>query len=254
MCGVIGYLPGDPSQLDEDVQETMFERLMLESRVRGTHAFGIYTRCSGDFFCARSHILDEVIKHFCPSHPAIAHCRYSTSGDWQNLDNCQPIVVESPDGVTRALAFNGIVHMGTREEFEAAFGVRCDSDNDGEVFLRMLENYGLVPCAGGTEVMEPREAIAATDIVQALSGSFAGVWLRVDPPGWATGNALDDPPHGVAHMYVARNARRPLWVGEWFGATWYASTRDIMMRAGFHPDCVMEVPVGAWKTRIKETK
>jgi glutamine phosphoribosylpyrophosphate amidotransferase len=147
MCGVIAYFPHDASDgFDFDYARLIFTRVMQESKVRGLHSFGLahvetypvpteYSphQRTGSVSVIRAHSLELVTDAFQPAWPTIAHCRYSTSGDWHVLDNCQPIVVGD-----LALAFNGVIHMGTKEEYEAAFGVRCVSDNDGEVFLRRL--------------------------------------------------------------------------------------------------------------------
>jgi glutamine phosphoribosylpyrophosphate amidotransferase len=220
MCGVIGYWPGPDCDLD--LQGTMFERLMLESRVRGTHAFGICRDLEDRFDVLRSHSLPEILNHFDPAATTIAHARFSTSGDWQTLSNNQPIVAGG-----RALAFNGVIHMGTRAELETKYGVRLETENDGEVFLRLLESYGLIPTGSdqGTGAMESAEIVAALDIVNSLEGSFAGVWLR------------------DGQLYAARNSRRPLWSGLYYGAIWFASTADIMMRAGFELDYIDEIGV-----------
>ena len=171
-----------------------FGRLFQESTIRGLHAFGLaQPAADGALAVTRAFHRDEVLAEFDPARPAIAHARYSTSGDWRDHANNQPIVVAD-----MALAMNGVLHMGTKAEFEAAFAVTCQSDNDAEVFLRRLA-HGQV----------------ATDFLRGLAGSFAGTWLQ------------------AGQLYAARNVRRPLWRCEAYGAAWVASTRDILARAGF---------------------
>ncbi len=189
MCGVVGYWPIKPDGAWE-----AFRRLFTESSIRGLHAFGIVQSAAP----LRSFNLDDIVASFNPKLPALAHARYCTSGDWRVLENNQPLSIED-DGFTLSLVFNGVIHMGTKEEFEAAFGVHCEHDNDGEVFLRRLE-LGNDPA----------------DFLAKMTGSFAGCWL--DSEG---------------KMFAGRNARRPLWRCDAHGARWYASTRDIFHRAGF---------------------
>lgn len=186
MCGIVGYSPVSPSE------ETVlaFQRLFLESTVRGLHAFGIADPNRGVFRTFDPHLVPLA---FDRGAPTIAHARYCQSGDWRVMENNQPLVVGS-----RALAMNGVIHMGTKEEFEAAFGVQCTVDNDSEVFLRRLE-----------------QGRAPLDFLKELTGSFAATWLD----------------NGV--LYAARNPRRPLWRAEEFGGVWFASTADIFRRAGF---------------------
>jgi asparagine synthetase B (glutamine-hydrolysing) len=189
MCGIVGYVPEHPSS----DAPSAFTRLFQESRVRGLHACGLAQPYMGGFHVVRAHEARPIECAFDPARPAIAHARYSLSGDWQVLDNNQPIVAAG-----MALAFNGVISMATKPEFEAEFGVQCEVDNDGEVFLRCLQR-GEAPQA----------------FLARLAGSFAGVWLE----------------DGV--LCAARNERRPLWRCVAYGAAWWASTRDIFRRAGF---------------------
>lgn len=147
---------------------------------------------------------------FDPMFPTIAHARYSTSGDWHNAKNNQPLIIKV-DGDSLSLAFNGVIHMGTKTEFEAEYDVKCDSENDGEVFLRKIEK-GLT---GRHSSRSHMIVETARTFIENITGSFAGVWLD--------GHDL----------YAGRNSRRPLWVAEEFGGRWYASTADIFKRAGF---------------------
>ena len=195
MCGVVGYYPVESLASQQD-----FADLFGESTIRGLHAFGL-AQSSHDVI--RSFEVKDIIAAFDPSRPTIAHARYCTSGNWRVLENNQPVVVDS-----LVLVFNGVIHMGTKEEMEEEFNVSLSTDNDGEVFLRCREDR-----------MTPWE------IIGGMKGSFAGLWFDID-----------------GKMYAGRNARRPLWRCDHLGARWYASTRDIFLRAGFpEPE---EVSVG----------
>jgi len=121
MCGVIGYWTYDP----KPEADAAFKRLFSESAVRGLHAFGLYQRYSETI---RAFHHDMV---FDWKLPAIAHARYSTSGDWKNHSNNQPLALSD-----FVLVFNGVISMGTRKEMEQAFHVELETENDGEIFLR----------------------------------------------------------------------------------------------------------------------
>ena len=203
MCGTVGYYPLTSEH--PNLRREAFCRLLTESQVRGMHAYGIFQPASG---CLKSGDLQDIKNYFLPEYPMVAHTRYSTSGDWRNMENNQPIQVEG-----LVLVFNGVIHMGTREEFNAAFQVECLSNNDGEVLLRCMD--------GGTTGVR---ALQAESFILNTRGSFAGCWF-------------DD---GI--MFVGRNPRRPLWYCEHLGARWFASTRDIFLRAEFPEP--LEVPVG----------
>lgn len=194
MCGIVGYKP-----LEENAEAgPAFKRLFDECSIRGLHAFG----ASQPGVTFRSFKQDEVYGRLSSNVVTIAHTRYCQSGDWRVLENNQPIVVGD-----MALAMNGVIHMGTKEEFEKAFGVLCEADNDSEVFLRCLE--------AGED---------AAHFIDRITGSFAAVWLVGD------------------RLYAGHNWRRPLWRCRAYGGLWYTNTRDIFLRAGFpEPE---PVPVG----------
>lgn len=186
MCGVIGYHPITGLG---DVQIEAFTRLFDQSRIRGHHAYGIATSKRA----LLSYNWKELLEHFNPVMPTIGHTRYCQSGDWKVMTNNQPLEVAN-----YKLAMNGVIHMGTKEEYEAAFNVKCSVDNDSEIFLQRL--------VAGEDPLE---------FIRTITGSFAATWLRDNT------------------LFAGRNARRPLWKCKAFGAMWYASTRDIFYRAGF---------------------
>src|SRR5688572_15511160 len=104
MCSVIGYQPIKP----DDKAHDAFRALMYQSRIRGLHAFGLAqhsgAKIGSDYFVLReTGDYGAILQAFNPLLPAVAHCRYSTSGDWAVLDNNQPLVVGS-----LALAWNGV--------------------------------------------------------------------------------------------------------------------------------------------------
>jgi len=127
------------------------------------------------------------------------------------MENNQPLVAGG-----RALVFNGVIHMGTKPEFEKEFGVQCTTDNDGEVFLRMLAKADETAEGDGTRSAHDDAEHILNVMDQQSHISFAGCWLDLQGRLWA-----------------ARNERRPLWRASILDATWYASTRDIFLRAGF---------------------
>lgn len=198
MCGVIGYRPS-PVEGTLDDNKILFQRLLEESRIRGTHAYGIASRDrnTGLAYARRSHDIAEIVGEFDPLYPSVSHTRYSTSGDWQDHRNNQPIIVGNT-----ALAFNGVIDMGTKVEFEERWGVKCESDNDGEIFLRRVVDHARDPA----------------QFLMGLEGSFAGVMLTFGSWG--------------ERMFAGRNERRPLWKFYASHATWYVSTLDIARRAG----------------------
>ena len=214
MCAVIGFYPS----ADADATETRlaFAALVRESVIRGMHSYGLAWQMRHAIQYTKTHSLDELLASLDTTVPCIFHARYSTSGDWQNHTNNQPIVVTDHPGADMAIALNGVVDMGTKEEIERRWEVSLESENDAEIVLRRMQRG---------QNREQRLDILDT-FVRNLTGSFAAVLLVND------------------RMYAIRNARRPLWRARWKRAHWFASTRDIFVRAGFPESEAQEVTPG----------
>lgn len=176
----------------------MFDAIARESQIRGLHAFGAAWYATGqassELVCKKHLSLDGLLADVPRELPGrfIFHARYSTSGDYRELSNNQPIV---RDGA--ALAFNGTLDMGTKVEMERRHSVELLTDNDGELAL-------LAALKG---------ADALKTFVAGTRGSIASVSL--------VGGKL----------WAIRNARRPMWSLYIPGGKFFASTRDIFKRA-----------------------
>lgn len=192
MCGVIGFtgtLKQEPLEL--------LNLLIYESRIRGMHAYGAAIAQRGALISYNKQFSLEQIIAFIAKFKGreinlIAHTRYSTSGNWSDHDNNQPVVTEP--GI--ALVFNGIVTQLKKAAWESAYSVRCETENDGELITKML--------AAGVSVPDAIEQTGAT---------FAGLWLTPDG------------------LYAYRNLKRPLYRSVHESGTFYASTADIFKRA-----------------------
>lgn len=177
-----------------------FLRVLHESKIRGLHAFG-FAWCNSVGVVRTSKFLEfgdlldamEIIQPL----KTIVHCRYSTSGDYRTMENNQPLL-----RANQALAFNGVIDMGTKAEMEARHGVTLQTENDGEVPL----------------AVQPEDPFKFFDGFQ---GSFAGLLLS---------------PSGIR---AYRNSRRPAWVTRSGEATMVASTADILRRAGLPPGAML---------------
>lgn len=190
MCSVVAF---------SGKNKTRLLPLLKESIIRGMHAYGVayYTDTESvvgkSIKTTKSHDLDEVIAvaYEDKLSPLIFHARYSTSGDWRDHTNNQPLQRNDC-----ALAFNGTLDMGTKEEMENRHGVKLQTSNDGELALLALD-------AGKLETF-----------VAQTRGSFAGVILY------------------EGRVWGLRNERRPLWVVRGDDYAYFVSTSDIARRAG----------------------
>lgn len=184
----------------------MLCNLFEQSRIRGLHSCG-YSFLDGKVINTRKFFDTDELKHslmpFAKSHlgkplKIIGHTRYSTSGDWEDHRNNQPLHVVGPDKHEISLVFNGCIHMGLRTEYEQAYGKKYTTDNDGEIFCR--------------KVLDGEDWHGFVDDG---SFSFAGAFLH------------------KGQMHAIRNRNRPLWFGYSLRAIFIASTEDIFRRAEF---------------------
>jgi glutamine phosphoribosylpyrophosphate amidotransferase len=105
--------------------------------LRGVHSFG-YSFYSGETIITRKFVdfgeFHDSIQREAPEK-FIAHFRYSTSGDYKNPDNNQPLQSKNT-----ALAFNGVISQKSKNEIEAEYGIKMPSDNDGHVLLQKYKD------------------------------------------------------------------------------------------------------------------
>jgi len=212
MCGVVAYATQEVTK----AQEASLIRLFRESKIRGLHACGISWLSEGRLLTAKFHevpqltaLLEGLLRGL-RGRPLklIGHTRYSTSGDWADHANNQPLNIKAgpPAGKTGelpdvpesavSLVFNGCIHMGLRSEYEALYGREYVTDNDGEIFCRKVLDG------------EDWERFVAEG-----SFSFAGTFIY------------------QGKLVVMRNRNRPLWTCTEDRAVFVASTADICRRA-----------------------
>ena len=185
MCGVVGFYCEQPNEGHID----LLDKIINQSKIRGLHSFG-YTYKDEKLTTVKQHEIKDI--SFPLANKIIYHNRYSTSGDYKNHDNNQPIHIDDI-----SLVFNGVLDMGTKEEIEQRYEVNMQTDNDGEIVIKKC----------GKDKHKIQEFITNT------KGSFAGLILT-------DSNAL----------YVIRNPNRPLWRLQHDNAFYFASTRDIFKR------------------------
>jgi hypothetical protein len=199
MCGIVGIYTEKPSQS----VVTLFQLLMLESGIRGLHAAGVY---SGGKVQKYQGGVNEVLPQIKldPKHKLfMGHTRYSTSGDYHDLNNNQPLQLGE-----LTLAHNGIISMSS--EFAQIFGEPCVTNNDSEVILCKVAKHAL-----------------RTNLVSAIAKSLVEV-NDISRPIFACALV-----HGDQDVYLFKDDIRPLhlfWVKEIRCWVW-SSTLDIMQRA-----------------------
>ncbi len=197
MCAVIGYFANEAKP--EHVE--MIHRLMMASKIRGLHAFG-YSIWNGNTIATKKFDNVESCQNSLvkskPFRMLISHNRYSTSGDYKNPDNNQPLHITSPARGSHALSlvFNGVISQATKEEYSKQYDIHCQTDNDGEIFAR--------------KVLDGEDW---ANWVSRGRFSFAGIFIH------------------KGEAWMIRNKNRPLWYSITDGAVFVASTEDIFGRA-----------------------
>ena len=189
MCGVVGFSCKHPGQH----HVAAIQRLFTQSKIRGLHAFGISYYEENQIKTSKHHKLVDCCSAIPLTNKLIGHCRYSTSGDYADHQNNQPIHLDNA-----AVVFNGVISMAAKCEYEKMYRRKYQTENDGEIFLDKFVRD---------------EAWA--NFVTYGKFSFAGLVL------W------DD------QLIAIRNAHRPLYRLVEMEAVFYASTADIFRRAGF---------------------
>lgn len=161
MCAVIGY--------SGKYQKPLVKKLLSNSKIRGVHSFGyssyvgkgLVTRKFLDFGKFQDSLETDKPNKF------IAHFRYSTSGDFRNEENNQPLQVGNV-----ALAFNGVISQKSKSEIELEYDTELLGDNDGYL---LLEKY-----TDQTFIRKPAITFAAVGMkdgkVFALRNSKRPLW------------------------------------------------------------------------------
>lgn len=191
MCAIIGFHCKNPTEENF----LLIKKLWLNSKIRGLHAFGYSFINNSELVTRKFNKLDSLIESLYSDWPItnmIGHCRYSTSGDWHNELNNQPIYKQET-----AMVFNGVISMKTKKEYEIEYQSKYQTENDGEI---VLDKY-----------------ISGENLEEFLSlskFSFAGLLLQKNK------------------LVAIRNQRRPLWISEFNGMSLFASTKDIFKRSG----------------------
>ena len=185
MCGVVGFSSDEVTQEHLD----LLNGLIAQSKIRGLHSFG-YTYYDGEFITNKYFDMSELDGR--SFQKLIYHNRYSTSGDYKDHNNNQPI-----EGDEIHLVFNGVLDMGTKEEMELKYDIKMNTDNDGEILIKK--------CGSDKEKIKR--------FVEDTTGSFAGLILTRSN-----------------ELLAIRNPNRPLWKLNHEGAVYFASTRDIFKR------------------------
>jgi len=129
MCAIVGFISENPTQEAIDT----LKRLFIESKIRGMHAYG-FAAVEDKPVVEKSNTLKPLLDKIHHPKALIGHCRYSTSGDYLDMKNNQPLSYND-----EYLVFNGVIDMGTKAEMEKRHGIEMSCENDGEIMLHKAD-------------------------------------------------------------------------------------------------------------------
>jgi glucosamine 6-phosphate synthetase-like amidotransferase/phosphosugar isomerase protein len=131
MCGVFGYIrKNNDFQSKANFDNGLVSHIALLSAERGPHAWGIAWRDFTGMYCYKQprRLEDTLIINNLWANAMIGHCRLATDGNYKEVSNNQPIMINQV-----ALAHNGIVknykYIKDREEYPVS------TENDSEILL-----------------------------------------------------------------------------------------------------------------------
>lgn len=169
--------------------------LYQASKIRGLHSFGFAATNGATLALQKFDRLDllQACLSSLAGYPValIGHNRYSTSGDWREPDNNQPLMKDRI-----LLAFNGVIDMRPPADWVKNYGGDFETQNDGEIFLNWL-----------------RDRKNPVAFLKKYPCSFAGLFMS------------------NSQVWALRNDNRPLWYLEINQSIFVASTNDIFKRA-----------------------
>jgi glutamine phosphoribosylpyrophosphate amidotransferase len=192
MCGIIGFQSNNVTKSDLKT----LKRVLIESRIRGKHASGVaWCNHKGQIL----HHIDTIPIDELAEKLDLSKLVYNKSISMiaHARYSTSDIRYNQPIvGDKLAIAHNGVITQSNPDTWEDTYGYHCVTKNDSELLLRAIENDD--------------------NIVDTFSdSSIAMVCLRDD---------------GVVDCF--RNSIRPLWSGKIGSGVVYASTFDILNRAG----------------------
>lgn len=173
----------------------ILKKVMIESRIRGKHASGIAWWNAGIIHSdVRPVPIDELVNSFDFSSIVF---NGSISMIAHARYSTSDIRYNQPlVGKTLAVVHNGVITQSSPDSWKETYGYDVVTSNDSELLLRAIEN--------GDNIFDKFE-----------DSSIAMVALKND-----------------GTLIYTRNGIRPLWMGKIGKGTVYASTFDILDRAG----------------------
>ena len=178
-----------------EAEMEIVRQAMVASRIRGKHASGV-AWFNGKKVCVYTEPIpiDELANKL--KFPKMMNGNRISFIAHARYSTSDIFFNQPIKGEKFAVAHNGVISQANSSKWENLYGLKCSTRNDSELIVRCIEK------GGSLQECFPNSSVAC---------------LILDDNGNVT-------PH--------RNGTRPLWVGKTEHLTVFASTRDILRRAG----------------------
>lgn len=168
-CGIVGAV----SKKGKDVSELLYKSLFTLQH-RGQESAGIVTFGESGFNTHRGFgqvkdVFSKDILKELTGHIGIGHTRYSTFGDYRNVNNIQPLFVSSREG------FMAVAHNGTLTNYDE---LRAELEENGYVFHSSTDSEIFLYLFLISEGNNPEEKFK--EIMKKVKGAYSLLFLIND--------------------------------------------------------------------------
>lgn len=192
MCGIIGF--SSKNVTTEDI--SILKKVMVESRIRGKHASGIaWCDARSNIQCIVKPIsIDQLVEKF-DFNQVINNGKVTLIAHARY--STSDIQYNQPIvGTDWAIVHNGVITQADPKGWQKTYGYKCKTKNDSELLLHCIEHHS-----------DPYQIFPTS--------SFAAIVMNTK-----------------SELFPMRNGLRPMWKGKIGKGIVYASTYDILRRAG----------------------
>jgi len=192
MCGIIGAYISDPTEADF----TTIRNIFIESRIRGKHATGLSYIKDGQIWTERTALPADEFAETYEFEQLV-----NEDGNICFVGHCRystsDLLYNQPLETSQiSLVHNGVISQELPERWEELYGYKCNTKNDSELLLKSL--------AEGKSPFIWEDA--------SISGAVLSLYNK--------------------QVSFFRNGKRPLYYSYKPKSVVFASTKDILHRAG----------------------
>lgn len=210
MCGIVGIIGKKP------VNQLLYNSLLLLQH-RGQDAAGIATLQEGRFHIRKAHgLVKDVFRtkdiHYLSGLSGIGQVRYPTSGSSKNVNEAQPLYVNTPFGITLAHNGNLTNWRELKKTLYYSYHRHVNTDSDSEILLNVLAHELQSTIGDNTDLNEDIIFRSVAALHERVCGSYAVV-AQISGYGLL---AFRDP-YGIRPLCIGKHETE--WGLEWMVAS-----------------------------------